>query len=89
MELVDLPGTLECAECGEAIQAAGYLPAVEGPDGYAPATDAAVCDACGFNEIGMAGCAPELDEVDGGDAVDALLYVRIGDAGVEVASVKH
>ncbi|RKD95411.1 hypothetical protein [Halopiger aswanensis] len=92
-ELLSTP-TLSCSECGEPIEDAGYLPAVEredeDKDGYEPIADAAVCDACGFNEIGMMGCAPELEDVTDPDPNRVLLYVRVTDDGdaLEVVSAK-
>ncbi|WP_339104128.1 hypothetical protein [Haloterrigena salinisoli] len=80
--------TLTCSECSEPIADAGYLPAVERDDGYEPLADAAVCDACGFNEIGMMGCAPELDDVIDPEPDRALLYVTVTDDGVDVVSAK-
>ncbi|GAB3671747.1 hypothetical protein [Halopiger thermotolerans] len=88
-ELLSTP-TLSCAECGEPIEDAGYVPADERGDGYEPIADAAVCDACGFNEIGMMGCAPELGDVIDPEPDRVLLYVRVTDAGdgLEVVSAK-
>lgn len=78
-----------CAECGEELADAGYLPATERDGDYDPQVDAAVCDACGFNEVGMMGCAPELDEVTDPGPDDVLLYVRTAADGVDVVSVKE
>ena len=64
MELISTPATPTCSVCGEEFTEAGYLPAVEQEGGYEPRGKDAVCDACGFNEVGMMGCAPELDDVD-------------------------
>jgi hypothetical protein len=89
MDLDSTPNRLACSECGEAITDAGYLPAAEGGTGYEPRPDAAVCDACGFNEVGMQGCAPELDDVVVSGAADVLLYVRRTDDGLEVVSRKE
>jgi len=89
MELVSTPETLTCVECGAAIDGAGYLPATEREGGYDPIVDAAVCDACGFNDVGMTGCAPELDDVTDPDRADALLYVRTTDEGLDVVSAKE
>lgn len=87
MSLASTPATLACAECGEAFEE-GYLPADETDEGYEPRGSAAVCAACGFNEIGYVGCAPEVDDlVDDGDAV--LLHVSVADEGVEVRTVKE
>lgn len=88
MGLVSTPETLYCSECGEEIDDAGYLPATERDGGYEPLTDAAVCDACGYNTIGMMGCAPELDEVIDPNPDDVLLYVRKTDDGIEVVTTK-
>lgn len=81
--------SLHCTECGERIDEAGYVPAVAGTNHYEPRTDAAVCDACGFNEIGMMGCAPELDDVVDPTPDDVLLYVRAVDDGYDVVSEKE
>ena len=89
MELTSMPATTACSVCGEEFTEAGYLPAVERESGYEPRGEAAVCDACGFNEVGMMGCAPELDDVDTTGAADVLLYVRRTDGGLEVVSVKE
>lgn len=89
MELVSTPKTLSCSECGEEITATGYLPATKGDAGYEPLADVAVCDACGFNSIGMMGCAPELDEIIEPDPDDILLYVRRTDDGFDVLSTKE
>ena len=89
MELTSTPATPECSVCGDEVDDAGYLPAVERESGYEPQSEAAVCDACGFNEVGMMGCAPELDDVDGSGAADVLLYVRRTDDGLEVVSGKE
>ena len=89
MQLRSTPGTLVCSACGDEITGAGYLPAAERSDGYDPHSDAAVCDACGFNELGMMGCAPELADVVDPGPDDVLLYVRRTDDGVDVVSVKE
>lgn len=89
MELTSTPETLSCSECGERITDAGYLPATESEDGYEPRAEAAVCDACGFNAIGMMGCAPELDDVVDPGPDDVLLYVRRTDDGIEIVSTKE
>jgi hypothetical protein len=46
------------------------------------------CSECG-DEVGMTGCAPELDEVADADSADALLYVRVTDEGIDVLSTKE
>ncbi|WP_049936622.1 hypothetical protein [Haloplanus natans] len=82
------PLSLTCAVCGEEVDDAGYLPATEEDGAYRPHPDAAVCGPCGFNEVGMLGCAPELDEVADAGPEDALLYVTRVDEGFEVVSAK-
>ncbi len=59
------------AECGSTIEDAGYCRRRAGRN-VPPAVDAAVCDACGFNDLGMTGCAPELDDVVDPGPDDAL-----------------
>jgi len=89
MELLSTPETLTCAECGAAIDGAGYLPASERDGGYDPTADAAGCGTCGFNDLGMTGCAPELDDVVDSEEADALLYVRATDERLDVVSAKE
>jgi len=88
MDLASHPETLICAECRTEIEGAGYLPATERDGTYHPLPDAAVCDTCGFNNIGMTGCAPELNDVIDPGLDDALLYVRLSDDDIEVISTK-
>lgn len=88
MDLSSQPNALSCSACGEEIEEAGYLPATDSNGEYDPLPDAAVCDACGFNDIGMMECAPELDEVTDPGPDDVLLYVRVTDDGIDVLSVK-
>ena len=87
MDLVSTPD-LRCSTCGDPIAGAGYLPATALEDGYDPHPDDAVCDACGFNELGMLGCAPELDEVTDSGPEGVLLYVRVTADGIEVVDEK-
>ena len=89
MEFTSTPATTACSVCSEEVADTGYLPAVERESGYEPRGEDAVCDACGFNKVGMMGCAPELDDVDGTGAADVLLYVRRTNGGLEVVSVKE
>jgi len=88
-ELQPSPESLTCSLCGTSIDDAGYLPATDRGATYEPIADEAVCGTCGFNEVGMAGCAPAVDDVTdpGPDAV--LLYVQRTDDGFEVVSVKR
>lgn len=80
-------GPLECSVCGDEIDDTGYVPAAETAEGYDPVPEEAVCGACGYNDVGMMGCAPELEEVTDGPAA-VLLFVRPTDEGVEVVSAK-
>jgi len=89
MDLLSTPGTLSCSECGAEIEDAGYLPATERASGYEPLAERAVCGACGFNEVGMRGCAPELDELTDPAPDDVLLYVQVTDAGLEPSLAKE
>lgn len=56
-------GPLACHECGVEIEE-GYAPAVERDGGYELQSSEAVCASCGFNEIGFAGCAPTLADLE-------------------------
>ncbi|WP_299331512.1 hypothetical protein [Haloplanus sp.] len=85
---MDFPDTLRCSACGDPITGAGYLPAAALDDGYDPHPADAVCDACGFNDVGMMGCAPELNDVTGPGPADVLLYVRTTADGVEIVDKK-
>lgn len=83
-----MPETLTCSECGEEVDDQGYLPATDDEGVYRPKTDLALCGACGFNEVGFAGCAPDLEEVVDPGPDDALLHVRVTDEGIDVVSSK-
>lgn len=96
MQLDPEPGSLSCADCGEPVADSGYLPAVAvSEETYQPVPDRAVCGACGFNELGFAGCAPELGDVVGDvvadDTVEAdrLLQISVSAAGIDVLSAKE
>lgn len=94
MELDPEPDSLTCAECGAAVTESGYLPAKEvGDETYEPVPEAALCGSCGFNEVGFAGCAPELDDVRddvlAGETADALLQIAVTDSGIDVLSAKE
>lgn len=93
MELDPEPDSLTCAECGERVTDSGYLPARAGGDEtYEPVPDGALCGSCGFNEVGFAGCAPELDDVRdetlAGETADTLLQITVTDDGIDVLSAK-
>jgi len=87
MDLLSTPDPLRCSRCSDRITDAGYLPAVR-DDGYDPRPADAVCGACGFNEVGMRGCAPVLDDVTDPGPDDVLLYVRVTAEGIEVVDEK-
>lgn len=89
MQVDPTPEELHCAACGEAIDGEGYLPATDAGDAYDPHPGDAVCDACGFNDVGMMGCAPELSDVTDPGPDDVLLYVGVADDGLEVLRVKE
>lgn len=77
-----VPAGLDCAACGDAVEQ-GYAPVVDGAvDG-----GEAVCAVCGWGEVGMNGCAPEVrDFGDGADAV-ARLAPETGGDGLVVDAV--
>jgi len=83
------PESLVCVLCGDAVADAGYLPATDDNDVYRPHPNGAVCGACGFNEVGMTGCAPEVDDVTDPGPDDVLLYVQRVEGGFDVVSVKR
>lgn len=86
--LTSTPADLTCAACDDPISGAAYLPATETDEGYDPLPGAAVCDDCGYNAVGMQGCAPELAEVTDPGPDDVLLFVRRTDGGLEIVTVK-
>lgn len=77
-----LPAALACSACGDNIER-GYVPVVAA-DEPRPEADQAVCDVCGWGEIGYTGCAPELGDFDG---ADLLVRLEHGDGGLTPASV--
>lgn len=89
MRLDPTPDSLTCSICGATVDDAGYLPATERDGTYRPLADDAVCGACGFNEVGMTGCAPDLDAVIDAGPDDVLLYVERTGGGFDVVSVKR
>ena len=93
MELDHEPDRLTCAECGEDVTDSGYLPARDvGDETYEPVPEGALCGSCGFNEVGFAGCAPELgdvrDKVLAGETADTLLQISVTADGIDVLSAK-
>lgn len=88
MDLEAPPDPLACTECGEAITERGYLPATERDGTTELHPDDALCDDCGFNAVGMTGCAPALDDVIDPGPDDVLLYVQVTDDGLDVISTK-
>lgn len=73
----DLPAEVDCASCGDAVEA-GYVPV----SGERPVTEAAVCRECGWNEVGMMGCAPTLSDFEVDAELTALVRVERGEAGL-------
>jgi hypothetical protein len=74
VSLADLPeapldGT--CTHCGASITR-GYVVASETVESYAFEADTAVCDTCGWTDVGATGCAPTLSDFETGD-----LLVRV------------
>jgi len=88
-ELDPEPESLSCAVCGNAVDDAGYLPATDHGATYEPVPDEAVCGTCGFNEVGMAGCAPTVDDMFDSGPDGVLLYVQRTECGFDVVSVKR
>lgn len=80
-------GDLACSHCGEDLGDAGYVPARTGNDDREPVPGGALCTACGFSEVGFAGCAPDPGDVE--VEADALLHVERGGDGYEVLGVKE
>jgi len=89
VSLDPVPESLTCSNCGADIDDAGYLPATDHDGVYRPRSDDSVCGACGFNEVGMTGCAPAVDEVIDPGPADVLVYVERTDDGFDVVSVKR
>jgi hypothetical protein len=74
VEPADLPtvsGATTCAHCDGSIER-GYVTASADDSAYTVDTDVAVCDTCGWSDVGATGCAPTLADFEGGD-----LLVRI------------
>jgi len=88
VSLDPVPASLTCAVCDAAVDDVGYLPATDLGGSYRPHSDDVVCGACGFTDVGMSGCAPELDEVIAPGPDDVLLYVERTSEGFDVVSVK-
>lgn len=66
--------TIECAACGTQIER-GYAPATTSETGHVIRDTEAVCDVCGFNDIGFTGCAPELSDFTGdGDVLVSFAF---------------
>jgi hypothetical protein len=99
MQLRSTSQPLNCSVCNDEITDIGYLAATVSKDEYKPNPQDAVCNACGFNQIGMMGCAPELADVtdfdsdsdSGSDQTpeQTLLHVRMTDNGISVISDKQ
>jgi hypothetical protein len=81
--------SLNCSVCSQEITDVGYLPATVDENEYEPHPQNAVCDVCGFNKIGMEGCAPELTDIVDNKPQKSLLYIRIEDDEISVISEKE
>ncbi|WP_048075468.1 hypothetical protein [Haloquadratum walsbyi] len=83
---------LNCSMCDEEITDVGYVPAKVIEDEYKPHTQDAVCGTCGFNQIGMMGCAPGLSDITDVDPDDepeqTLLHIRMKDDNIIVTNHK-
>lgn len=77
---VAVPADLACAVCRADVDQ-GYAPVSEG----VVAADDAVCATCGWGEVGMNGCAPELGDFAGDH--DALVRLAPGDDGPTAEAV--
>jgi len=88
--LSEFPDTVSehtCAQCGDQIER-GYVTATSSDDGYVLHTETAVCDTCGWSDVGATGCAPTLGDFDTGDVLvrierdgDHLVPASITDDG--------
>lgn len=82
--LTELPvqlDTVPCSRCEETFER-GYVPATADEDGYTVELDAAICDSCGWTDVGNMGCAPTLSDFETDD-----LLVRIERDGDSLAPV--
>jgi hypothetical protein len=70
-DLPSVSGETACANCDGAIER-GYLPASGDGSDWSLDSAAAVCDTCGWRDVGATGCAPTLGDFESGD-----LLVRI------------
>lgn len=78
-----LPAELTCSECGDGIER-GYVPVTTVDAHHEPDTDLAVCDTCGWRDIGHMGCVPELRDFDSGNL---LVRIEPSDGGVKAIDV--
>lgn len=73
-----------CMECGDQVER-GYGLADESEAGFVIRSDQVVCDTCGFNDIGFAGCAPTLSDF--GSSADGLILFELEDGSVVSSQV--
>lgn len=83
LEDVTVDQELTCSACTETVER-GYVPVVETDGPPEPLSELAVCDGCGWREVGHTGCAPELRDFDRGDI---LVRVETDDGGLVPAAV--
>ncbi|MFD1587928.1 hypothetical protein ACFR9U_13145 [Halorientalis brevis] len=84
--LDDLPETvpaLTCTRCDEPIER-GYVTATRAGETYQVTAETAVCDTCGWADVGATGCAPTLSDFQTGDL---LVRVERGDGVLVPASI--
>lgn len=80
-----LPSSLTCQECDGTL-GRGYLPVEETARGPEHDADNAVCDSCGWRDVGYLGCAPTSDDFEN---ADRFVRIEAGDRGVELEDVTH
>ncbi len=82
-ELPEKVPDLTCTQCENAIER-GYVTATSADDGYRMTAETAVCDTCGWSDVGATGCAPTLSDFQTGDL---LVRVERDDGSLVPASI--
>lgn len=80
-DLPTVPGDTTCAHCDGEIER-GYVTVTVAESDVSVDTTGAVCDTCGWRDVGATGCAPTLGDFDGGEVL-----VRIEREGNALAPV--
>lgn len=78
-----LPGELTCVECNEVFDR-GYIPVGITDTSYDGFVDLAVCETCGWRDVGHMGCAPELRDFEAGEL---LVRVERADSRLEPVTI--